>query len=225
MDNESLSRRERRHHRKFVDGKVVYNIDNNIEMKNKLKSDYKENSSNLEVGSLLDLNEKPTISIDKQKIIKNTLNQLSEMISPDIDEISDVISSQLRNQNISIEKKVIVDVVKNSKHYRSSKNKSNPKPIKDLESVVKDVYNQIEKEHIRKEIKDKKESLDSKKSKDFSSKQKDSKLNSKKSQGSSSNAKNSKVKNQVSKKPKDNFKDLLDDDSSLDSEDDLGLKF
>jgi len=234
MDTESLSRRERRHYRKFVDGKVVYTTDNNLgfnsSSKESVRSSVSNNDMNLTGGSLLDLSKKSNeVNIDKQKVIGNILGQLNEMITPDVDEISEVIYSQLKNENVHVEKEIIKDAVQNSKHYRSSKKTSN-KPntkydSKNLESVVKDVYNQIEKEHIKKENKDKKaEVADLKSSTKNTTKSKNKQKSSK--------ASSSKVKNGKStiKKPKTDFKDLLDDDSdddisNLDSDDDLGLKF
>jgi len=229
MDLENLSRRERRHYRKFVDNKVVYTDGNNVEIKNNSKiinSDVLD--SNLEGKSLLDLNEKSNeISIDKKKVINNILGKLNEMITPDVDEISDVIYSQLKNENVHVEKKIIMNAVKNSKHYRSSKktyskSKSNTEyDSKNLESVVKDVYNQIEKEHIKKDNKAKKEeAIESKSSTKNTVTKKSSKTNS---------SKNKSTKPTSKKQPKTDFKDLLENDSKndfdLDSDDDLGLEF
>ena len=233
MDIENLSRRERRHYRKFVDNKVVYTDGNDVDIKNNSKiinSDVLDND--LEGKSLLDLNEKSKeTNIDKKKVINNILGKLNEMITPDVDEISDVIYSQLKNENVHVEKKIIMNAVKNSKHYRSSKkqsskSKSNTKyDSKNLESVVKDVYNQIEKEHIKKDNKAKKEEVvESKSSKKNITKDKDTKKPSK-----ANSSKNKSTKPTSKKQPKTDFKDLLEDDSNddsdLDSDDDLGLKF
>ena len=251
MDNKTLSRRERRHYRKYKDGEIIYNSEPGSDYVSKSVSkkansekeitlenlDFKTNSKNTELNKE-----------NKTEIINKILTNLSNMIKPDVNLIAETIYEQLKNSNIDVEKNKIENAIKTNKHYRASEESSinNINENKeDLRNLVEDVYSQVESNDIREKIKKENDSKERKKElekeikledKEETNKnsERESKRNRKKEENKvdSKNKKTKKKEEPEVGKKEDDIKDLLkeDDDSEeefdLDnSDDDLGLKF
>jgi hypothetical protein len=231
MNETKLNRRLKRHYRKYVDGKIIYDI-NNIDYDQSFNdsSVSEKNTSNNNTKNLLDISKnekiKPVVE-NKQKAIEKTLYNLSEMINPDEEVIADIIYKELKNKSV-IGKEDIKSAVKNSKHYRATEESKSFGVTSDRERmklVVEDVYTQLENQQIKN---------NQEKTKDVKVTQKENKPKNK-NQNISKKDENKKVKKPETKKSKnentDNFKDLIDDDSEeedldlSDDSDDLGLKF
>jgi len=213
MEIDRIPRRERRHYRKYKDGDIVY-----TDLPSEEKTSYRKIESypkdDIKVKSLLDIDKKKE-KVDDGKI-KKVLNNLSEIISPDIDVVAETIYDQIKNDDFyNFEKKEIKETIKSSRHYRATRDSKNNKEIVDSEnmkSLVEDVFMQMDNEEEVKDVKKKSDTVkeDVKKKKETSKK--------------------SVMKEKSSEKKKSDIQDLLDeDDDSLDledsDEDDLGLKF
>lgn len=226
MNVQDIPRRKRRHYRVYKDGKITYSDRIIKKDKNEIKSSFK--TENVDISNTL-LNIDDDKIYDKQKINK-VLKTISEIVKPNIDNISDAIYEQIKNDSFyDFGKEEVKETIKNSKHYRASK-KSNDKfevvESDDIESLVKDVMTQFKTNNIKSNIKQTSKSVDDEEEDD------EKKVTEKKEK----NKKKSKKKEPVKKKEKikktkkeDSFKDLLDDDEDLElleeDEDDLGLKF
>jgi hypothetical protein len=217
MDIEKIPRRERRHYRRYKDGEIVYS-EYPLEETKKSSSSFSQEDKQFK--SLLDLDgEKKNLKTDslKNEKIKKVLSNLSDIISPDIDSIADVIYNQIKNDDFyDFKKKEIENTIKGSKHYRATKTEDNQEIVSsdNIKSLVEDVFVQLEKENVKNLEKKKEDVVKIKKEE----KKKESKTD----------KKGSTKKVEVKKEKKSDIQDLLDDDADLEDdadEDDLGLKF
>ncbi len=214
MDSNKIPRRERRHYRQYKEnGDIVYSdLPTNSNSSKTYTSDYKLSSNSKKpVKSLLNINGKKSNTTGKTKKIQSVLENLSEIISPNIDAITDAIYNQVKNDDTlyDFKKKKIEQTIKNSKHYRATKENDVPVDYDGVKLLVEDVFVQLENEDIRNSVASAKEKKEAKVS--ISKKSKTIKKTKKKTKKSEMHA-------------------LLtdDDDDELDdtnNEDDLGLKF
>ncbi|MCK9292577.1 MAG: hypothetical protein WCY27_00730 [archaeon] len=250
MDNNKLSRRERRHYRKYKDGEIVYTSQPDITSKKKDNYNSIDNSEitleNLDFKK--DKKTKVVNNEEKAIIINKILTNLSEMIKPDVNVIAEAIYTQLKNKNIDVEKNKIESAIKTNRHYRASENRSKEnlninENKEDLRNLVEDVYSQVESNDIRDQMKKDKVSKEKNleleeeiKSKEDKESKKDSKKGSKRDRQKEEikkDSENKKVKQKEeskTRKKEDDIKDLLKDeeldDFEIDNSDDgLGLKF
>ncbi len=230
MDANTLNRREKRHYRKIVDGEIVYTtspIDD-------VSDDYSTvGNSKTKIEKVVPTN----VSLDKKELMNKVLDDMSEVINPDLDSIADAIYDELKVNNIELEKNIVKSAV--TKHYRASsdtgiKSPSTEKQTDDnfdvsidrdkLRLVVDDLYIQIENENKTEEInkaKNKEIQDKIKKDREKESENQKSKEVSKKAKETTKPTK----KTDISKLLKEEEDlDLLDNDNE-DSDDDLGLKF
>ena len=255
---DKIKRRERRFFRYFKDGKVYYSnepiseksrfigkgnvydpqktkqVDNSqglLGVEDKLRKQNQENQ-----------NQKQE---QKDQAIKNTLDELSKIISPDKDKITDAIYSQIKNnENLKdVPKEHISQALEQSKHYRAtssevnnsdSKDSKNQKKLTkdDMRNIVSDVFDQI---HDDSDIKDKssihrasknsdssennsKQKLDNK-SKDISKQLKNSKDSSSKSNQDTTNTQKKDTSKQDQKPSKDSSSKSNQDTSNTQKKD------
>ncbi len=172
MDITKIKRRERRFYRTEKDGEIEYNAG----QKQKETSVIKENR--IEKTEILSASKpsKEITSDEKKIIIDKILKDMKNTINPDIDEITDVIYSQLSKSNtdVNITLESVKQAVKNNAHYRSSRRNTSTENTtdvasrtgenfdflmdrKELELVIDDVVEENKKEDIR--TKDEKENL------------------------------------------------------------------
>jgi isoleucyl-tRNA synthetase len=232
MDANTLNRREKRHYRRLVNGEIVYTT-SPIDEKSSSpsSSDYKE-----KIG--IEKSISKNSSMNKKELMDKVLDNMSDVINPNLDTIADTIYEQLKENNIDFEKKVIKNVV--TKHYRSGSSnvsKEGTGKLVDeeidrdkLKLVVDDLYEQIETENktekIEKEASKEKEVKESIK-KDTEKKKQVIKTKEKEEQKKVKEKEQVKLvkKNEVSKQLLEDDGPDLSDDESDDSDDDLGLKF
>ncbi|HOZ35634.1 MAG TPA: hypothetical protein PLK55_01455 [archaeon] len=244
MDINKIKRRERRFYRKEENGEMVYG-DTPITKPKKDTKKMVPEKKETELKSTREIPEKTLKSIkenkklnseEKQKIIDKILIDLKNRIDPDIDEIAEMIYSQLSVRDVNVTQESVKQVVQSNAHYRGSRNitgststntvktKENYDFLNDreeLEKVIDDVVEENKKEDIREKAK--KEKIVEKAIQN--AKEKKSKETTKKSED---NIKDKIVKNKESSKPKkEELKlDFGDDDAEdADSDDELGLKF
>jgi hypothetical protein len=222
MDANTLNRREKRHYRKVVDGEIVYTTSPVDEISDN-NSSYKPEK--IKVEKIVPTN----ISLDKKELMNKVLDNMSEVINPDMDSIADTIYEQLKENNIDVEKKTIKNAV--TKHYRASTGTSSSTEESDegfdssidrdkLKLVVDDLYVQIENENKTEELNKAKEkvvleNIKKEKDKEQSTKPKETPKKTKEQEKPTK-------KNDISKLLQEDDLDLSDDE---DSDDDLGLKF
>jgi len=165
MDITKIKRRERRFYRKEEEGNVVY-------------ADELDNKETAEKPAKVVLEATPKngklTSEEKQRIIDKILTDMKNTINPDIDEIADMIYSQLSIKDTNITQETVKQVVENNAHHRYSRRdrgagtesktstregiKGNYDFLndrKELEVVIDDIVEENQKEDIR--AKDKKE--------------------------------------------------------------------
>ena len=153
MDEKKIIRRERRLYRKYVDGKIVYGDRPNTD-----GSTIPLSSSTLSKKST----SRATIT-EKDKntvIINKILGTMTDIIKPDVNVIADNIYTQLKESNIDVEKNTVKNAVKESIHYRATKDSyaaNNEIDQDKLRDLVSDVYSQVATENQRAEIKAKEE--------------------------------------------------------------------
>ncbi|MEI8364533.1 MAG: hypothetical protein WCF78_03695 [archaeon] len=228
MDANTLNRREKRHYRKVVDGEIVYStspVDDISEDYSDVKPD------KIKVEKVVPTN----ISLDKKELMNKVLDNMSEVINPDMDSIADAIYEQLKENNIDVEKKVVKNVV--TKHYRASTGTVTTNTSTDKESdegfdssidrdklklVVDDLYVQIENENKTEELNKAKEKVVLENIKKEKDKEKEQPIKSKETSKKTKEQEKPVKKNDVSKLLQEDDLDLSDDE---DSDDDLGLKF
>jgi len=235
MDANTLNRREKRHYRKVVDGEIVYTTSPVDDISD---APIESKPEKIKVEKVVPTN----VSLDKKELMTKVLDNMSDVINPDMDSIADAIYDQLKENNIDVEKKVVKNVV--TKHYRAStgtvtsSSSSSEQADQGFDSsidrdklklVVDDLYVQIENENKTEELNKAKEKVvqDNIK-KDKEKEQQD------KQQTRTRDRDSSKKKEKEQDKPikKNDVSKLLQEDEDLDlsdndenSEDDLGLKF
>ncbi|MFA5746257.1 MAG: hypothetical protein WC932_05370 [archaeon] len=164
MDITKIKRRERRFYRTEENGEVEY------------KDAPVTSSPEKETTIPGPLSKETTITIkDKKQIIDKILTEMKDSINPDIDEITDVIYSQLSNTEVNVNQETIKQIVQDNAHYRSSRKErtNNGSELtnsrtrvsgdydflndrKELELVIDDIVEETKKEEIRdKDRKDK----------------------------------------------------------------------
>jgi len=235
MDTSTLNRREKRHYRQIVDGKVIYSNTPITDDKkiissrdNSIYSTEVVSNKNIDSNSISSSN----VSIDKKDLINKVLDNMSEIINPDLDVIANTIYDQLKDSNVDVTKKVIKETV--SRHYRATTQEDNSKSknIENNESensidrdklklVVDDLYTQIENENKTEEINaSSKKEVVNKIKEEYKSKSKEKTIESKPKE---------KNTDKPDTKKTNNIKELLSDEEDLDlsddEEDDMGLKF
>lgn len=230
MDIENIPRRERRHYRRYKDGEIIYSdspkrtsFDKKEDYKESYKS-YKEDDT--DTINLLKLDKEEKEVVDNSQKIKKVLNNLSEIISPDIDAITDVIYTQIKNDASfnDFKKEKIQETIKRSKHYRATEeNEAVDKD--DVKDLVRDVFIQLEKENKKEIVKDRE-----KISKDVEKKNEEKKVEEKKKEDKNikkvKEEKKTVTKKEEKKKDVSNlFKEENDFEKEDLEEDDLGLKF
>jgi len=226
MDANTLNRREKRHYRQIIDGNIIYtNSPVNKDVKVIPKKEDKPLTENI-ISS--------TVPMDKKELVNKVLNNMSEIINPNLDAIADTIYDQLKDNNVDVTKETIKDTV--SKHYRSTgenqkennkiNNFENPIDRDKLQLVVDDLYIQIDNENKNEKINaDSKKEVVNKIKADFKKKSIPEKEETPKTI-----EKNKPQKEKIESKKDNDIKNLLSDeelDLSDDSseEDDMGLKF
>ena len=246
MDISKIKRRERRFYRKEENGDIVYSDTPITKPKKETKKTISEKKEK-ELKSTREIPEKTLKSIkentklnseEKQKIIDKILTDLKTTINPDIDEIAEMIYSQLSVRDVNVTQESVKQVVQSNAHYRHSitqtentaqntnKNTENYDFLNDreeLEKVIDDVVEENKKEDIREKAK--KEKIVEKAIQN--AKEKKSKETIKETEDKPKD-KNTKNKEQPKPEKKEEFKlDFGDDDleGSGDSDDELGLKF
>ena len=226
MDANTLNRREKRHYRKVVDGEIVYTtspVDD-------ISEDYSDvKPEKIKVAKVVPTN----ISLDKKELMNKVLDNMSEVINPDMDSIADAIYEQLKENNIDVEKKVVKNVV--TKHYRASTGTVTSSSTEEsdegfdssidrdkLKLVVDDLYVQIENENKTEELNKAKEKVVLENIKKEKDKEKEQATRPKETSKKTKEQEKPIKKNDISKLLQEDDLDLSDDE---DSEDDLGLKF
>ncbi len=225
MDANTLNRREKRHYRQIIDGNIVYtNSPVNQDVKVISKKEDKSKTQNI-ISS--------TVPMDKKELVNKVLDNMSEIINPNLDAIADTIYDQLKNSNMEVTKEAIKDTV--SKHYRATgedqrenskvNNFENPIDRDKLQLVVDDLYIQIDNENKNEKINaDSKKEVVNKIKADFKKKSIPEK-----EEPSRPIEKNKSQKEKIEPKKDTDIKNLLSDDeldlSEDNEEDDIGLKF
>jgi len=230
IDLKNIKRRERRFYRTYKDGEIVYtdksnNVSELLENKtinsekNNIKIDNPTNKTNLE--------NKEITETEKKRILDKILKEMDTLINPNIDEISDVIYSQLSSNNIEIKqetvKHIVEENIENRRSKRSAENKSS-EPLdflndrKEMELVIDNIVEENVKEQTRNKAEEKKSDEKLKKETDSKPKKKEPEKP------------KEKIKKEEPKpKKKEEFKlDFGEDESDIeetDNDEDLGLKF
>lgn len=155
VDEKNIKRRERRFYRSFEDGKIKY-------LNKEAKENIQAEKMLDDITSKSDLFVKQeTISENlKQEIIDKILLELKKSLNPDIDEISEVIYSQL-SHNIVVTQQAIKEIVEKDVTRRNfRKNKiENEKPLNYLNNrqELELIVNNIVEENIREITREKKQ--------------------------------------------------------------------
>jgi len=232
MDISKIKRRERRFYRKEEEGEIDYDE----KPINKLPEPRTRNISDKTLDSI---NENNRLSVDeKQQIIDKILKDMQKSINPDIDEIADMIYSQLSSRDVNVSQETVKQVVQNNAHYRSSRKErmattsipASEKETKEsfdflndrkeLEVVIDDIVEENQKEDIR--AKEKK-NTEKAQVKEVTNRRTATKVSEKKE-----TAPKEKEKPKPKEEPKKEFKLDFGDDEEIESssdDDDLGLKF
>ena len=159
---------------------------------------------------------------------------MNKNINPDIDEISDVIYSQLSNNNINISQETVKQVVENNVRTRRSNRDSNKTSSetlsylndrKEMELVLDNIVEENIKEITREKNKPKEEKLIIEKKETTSRRSREEKP---KQKEESSKKKEESSKKEATKPKKEEFKlDFGEDteDEIDENDEDLGLKF
>ena len=209
-----IKRRLRRFHRKYDGNKIIYN-DESKKSNDSVNPVIKNDVVNFKESEILDLEHLEKDPNKKKEIIDKILYEMENTISPNVDAISEMIYNQFKKNNVEVDQDVIEDVVKRSDHYRAIKSYSDQtinseKKVdvtlnrvderKRLSEVIDNVYDQIKKKKIKDDIEIKKKEEEKEKKS---------------------------LENDTKKSEDNNNLNLNfeDDNSKLDNEDDLGLKF
>lgn len=223
MDIQNIPRRERRHFRKYIDGEIVYS---EVPFGHDEKHNYSKNNdfsknNDANVKNLLDIEGKRKPVLHDDQKIQKVLQNISDIVSPDLDSVAEAIYHQISKDSSfnDFKKEEIEETIKGSKHYRAIKNDDDQEIIDsdNIKLLVEDVFVQLENEDIRNKPSEKKEVV-----KESSSKSKKEII---------SKGKKEDLKKVKKKEEKSEIQDLLDDDSEEidfdeeENDDDLGLKF
>lgn len=225
-DLKDIKRRERRFYRVYDDGEIKY-------------TDAPKKEEKIEapiITNPIKIEEKDTgiTDTEKKKIIDKILTEMNKNINPDIDEISDVIYSQLSNNNINISQETVKQVVENNVRTRRpnrDSNKTSSETLsylndrKEMELVLDNIVEENIKEITREKNKPKEEKLIVEKKETTSRRSREEKP---KQKEESSKKKEESSKKEATKPKKEEFKlDFGEDteDEIDENDEDLGLKF
>lgn len=225
-DLKDIKRRERRFYRVYDDGEIKYTDAPKKEEKTEAPI----------ITNPIKIEEKDTgiTDTEKKKIIDKILTEMNKNINPDIDEISDVIYSQLSNNNINISQETVKQVVENNVRTRRpnrDSNKTSSETLsylndrKEMELVLDNIVEENIKEITREKNKPKEEKLIIEKKETTSRRSREEKP---KQKEESSKKKEESSKKEATKPKKEEFKlDFGEDtEEKIDENDeDLGLKF
>jgi len=232
-----IKRRLRRFHRKYDGNKIIYN-DESKKSNDSVNPVIKNDVVNFKESEILDLEHLEKDPNKKKEIIDKILYEMENTISPNIDAISEMIYNQLKKNNVEVDQDVIEDVVKRSDHYRAIKSYSDQtinseKKVdvtlnrvderKRLSEVIDNVYDQIKKKKIKDDIEIKKKEEEKEKIvSEIKTKEKEQVETKKEDLKEKKSLENDTKKSEDNNNLNLNFED---DNSKLDNEDDLGLKF
>lgn len=214
MNLKDIKRRERRFYRKIENDEIKYDIKPETKTPEIIP---KENID--QVFS------EEKISSEKKEIIENILKEIKNNISPDIDEITDIIFEQLNNSHLGIDQKTVKEAV--YRHQRKDKDQAEERVTnfterKKLETVIDDILDQLSKS----ETLEKKQFEEKKKKENKISEEKKTRRSKKeeptKEKSEPPKEETKKIKEEPTKEEDLEIDDF--DEEDLD-EDDLGLKF
>jgi len=157
LNRKTIKRRERRFYRVYENGDIKYTEAPNRKTQETPMTEPSTRLQDTQVKAEL-------TEAEKKKIIDKILLEMKNTINPDIEEISDVIYSQLSNNNISISPETVKLIVQKNVHNRCSrrgvvsntttKTESTEKldylnDWKEMELVVDDIVEENIKERTR----------------------------------------------------------------------------
>lgn len=223
IDLKNIKRRERRFYRTFDDGEIKY-TDKPETVKEEKTTEKKIDLNEEDTNAKLDITD-----TEKKRIIDKILTEMKTNINPDIDEISDVIYSQLSN-NLKISQETVKHVVEENVHYRRSRQTKPTDTLdylndrKEMELVLDNIVEENIKEQTREKNNPKVEKIAIEEKPKARRHKEEEKVQPKKKED-----KPAKKKEETKTKKEDLELDFGDDDDididSQDDEDDLGLKF
>ncbi len=248
----NIPRRLRRKYRSFgANGEIIYSDvpkEDNVDTKKRNTPQYKninipdEQNQDKSLLSLTEIEgieepeEKQEIDTRKNVMISRTLERLSQIIKPSIDEIADMIYIQLKENKFPLEEKAVKQIIEKSKQYIPTIQKADESGYFDikkqdtkeqLELLVTDVYDQIHKQDIKEKEKQKEKKEEQKQNEEKKQKeQKEQKTKDKDTK--QTKEKETKEKPKQDKQEK-SINELLgndeDNDTFSEEDNDLGLKF
>jgi hypothetical protein len=234
VDLKNIKRRERRFYRTYNDNGEIKYVDKQTKTPESVTV---QKSEDIKIKQTEEKS-KEINTQDKKEIIDKILSEMDKSINPNIDEISEVIYSQLTNNNIEVSQETVKHVVEENAHVRRSRRQEDKAESKEgfdylndrkemelvldniVEENIKEQTREKNKPKIEKPVIEKKTETHSRRDKKPEEKTKVEEKPEKKKEDTS------KTKTKVKKE--EEFKlDFGDEDSEVDdqSDDDLGLKF